>query len=198
MGHDEQSLWRDFDAATSNRRNDEVRQRAFNRLGAVIRPKANNYVKRIVGAALSAKLSRAFFDPEDIVQETLLELWKRKDLRSPRAWFYRRLEYGIRRRIKKFAFEAERDPYVREHESALHAQPQRSSGVYCNLVRHLHEAIRSLPNRSRQIVRLHHIEGYTEEVVARKLNIKSASVGRALNRAIPKLEAILRSRGILS
>lgn len=133
-------------------------------------------------------------DAEDIVQETLLRLWKRKDklaeLKSIEA-FAVTITKNLcldKLRAKKFdggevedyMMQTDRTPYV--------------SAEVNDAVSKVYEIMKSLPEQQRMVLQLRDVEGYSNEEAAEMLGMNVVTLRVNLSRARKKIREELMNR----
>lgn len=139
-------------------------------------------------------------DVDDVVQESYLRVWRahaRHPIQSAKAFLFqiaRRLAIDAVRHARVSPIETGRDSdlsaVLAPETDAAHAVTQQERK------RHLVEAVASLPNRYREIVILRKFEELPQRVVAERLGLSERTVENLLARALKKVEATLRRRGV--
>ena len=155
--------------------------------------------------ALHAWLRKRFpwlLDAENIAQEALFRLWRRKiklnsaPIASPKAALFtiaRNAAYDVARRNAIVGIESVADP---EDLCVLDSADVVESVSVRQEVEFLADAIRDLPTRCRQVVTLTKIYGYTEREVAQKLGISENTVRTQVVRGMERCTDYLRRYGI--
>jgi RNA polymerase sigma-70 factor (ECF subfamily) len=139
-------------------------------------------------------------DVDDVVQESYLRVWRahaRHPIQSAKAFLFqvaRRLAIDALRHARISPVETGRDS---DMLSVLANDPDAANtATLQERKRHLVEAVASLPNRYREIVILRKFEELPQKVVAEQLGLSERTVENLLGRALKKVEAKLRSRGV--
>jgi RNA polymerase sigma-70 factor (ECF subfamily) len=162
-----------------------------------------------LGGRLQAKL-----DPSDVVQETLLEAYRKQaQFRGTSdaelaGWLRQALAHCIADALRAFG-RAKRDLAL-EHslEAALDESSARLAAVLAadqsspsqraahqeQLVR-LAEALAELPDDQRQAVEMKHLQGYSVAVIAQRMGRSETAVGGLLRRGMTALRQRLRADG---
>lgn len=123
-------------------------------------------------------------DAEDILQETLIKyLQTAPALRSPaheKAWLLK-----VATNLSKNRMDYNRIRKTDELEETLVAENRED-------LRFVWEAVRSLPDKYREVIHLFHHEGYSTAQIARILGYKEATVRTNLRRGRQQLKKILK------
>jgi RNA polymerase sigma-70 factor (ECF subfamily) len=171
-----------------------------------------DYLVLLARLQLDARL-RAKLDPSDVVQETLLEAYrKRAQFRGQAdaelaAWLRQMLTHNLADAVRDLG-RAKRDVAV---ERSLEAALTDSSVRLCGLLAadqsspsqqavhnedllHLAQALARLPEPQREAVLLHHLQDQPLAEVARLLGRTEAAVAGLLHRGLKKLRELLHER----
>lgn len=149
-------------------------------------------------AALCASFRVAPQDFEDLVQESLLALWrKRREVENPEAWLIRALRLEClryqRREIRR------RKVAVDEVILELLADAGGLSEEALGLHQDLRTLISRLPARQRALIHLRFELGLTAEETARHLGYQPASLKKTTTRCLHALRSqLLRPRAPLA
>lgn len=123
-------------------------------------------------------------DAEDILQETLIKyLQTAPALKSPaheKAWLLK-----VAANLSKNRMDYNRIRKTDELEETLVAENRED-------LRFVWEAVRSLPDKYREVIHLFHHEGYSTAQIARILGYKEATVRTNLRRGRQQLKKILK------
>jgi RNA polymerase sigma factor (sigma-70 family) len=139
-------------------------------------------------------------DLDDVVQESYLQIWKARQVRSicsAKSYLFtvaRHIAIALSRRERRAArFEEPSDC----SELALDHSPGTveilSQKEKLALIA---DAIATLPDRMREIVLLHKADGFSQRAVAEKLGISEKTVENLVSRGIARCRAHLRERGV--
>jgi RNA polymerase sigma factor (sigma-70 family) len=152
-------------------------------------------------ASLKAYLRGAFpsvHDLDDVVQESYLRIWKTRaatPIKSAKAFLFtvaRRLALDFVRRSRRSPVVAVKDLaglFVLDVTSDA-----REAATTTDEIRILAEAIDALPGRCREVFVLCHIEGCSQQEVARRLAISENTVAVQSARGLQRCEKFLRHR----
>ncbi len=141
-------------------------------------------------AVMNAKLGRPFTDHEleDLVQETLVEIWRRLDtyqgLAALQTWAYRFCQHVLSTRLRS----AGRRPA----NVALDDARERAPRAPCSLdYEHVYSALDRLDARDAQIVRARHFDELTFEAIGLRLGMPESSAKANYHRALTRLRDLL-------
>ncbi len=134
-------------------------------------------------------------DAEDAMHDAVLSVLENETgvLKNPRAYLYRsvhnRLIDGHRRTrhldlIPLHYLDERKCPSLNYSDAQIHA---------AELLESLKEALAELPIKCRQVFLWHRLEGYTQEEIARKLDISVNMVEKYMIRAVRHLRDRLRN-----
>lgn len=170
------------------------------------------WLHRFVELRLDRRL-RARVDPDDVVQETQLEAFRRLDdylRRRPmpfRLWLqktaYERLSKARRRHVRAARRSVMREMPLPDRSSRillaqLMGKPEPSQGVsQLELIRGVAEAVAQLGQLDREIVIMRSYEGLSYDEIATILEIESAAARKRYGRALLRLRKVLDDRGLL-
>jgi RNA polymerase sigma-70 factor (ECF subfamily) len=156
------------------------------------------------GSSLQAYLRGAFpavRDPEDVVQESFLRLWKLgavQPIRSAKAFLFkvaRNLALDTVRRARISPITAVPDlaalPVMEETADVTKAACAREE------IALLAEALDALPPRCREIILLRKFQNLPQKEVAARLGISELTVQEQVYRGVRRLEKILVKRGVI-
>jgi RNA polymerase sigma factor (sigma-70 family) len=132
-------------------------------------------------------------DSEDVLQEALLALWrKRVQVQDYEAW----LLSALRLECLRYRRRASRQIYAALDRPALErlAGPDGSSEAAANLQRDLRRLIRRLPIRHQALIHLRYELGLTPEETASRLGYRVSSLKKTTTRCLQALRRHL-SRG---
>ena len=156
------------------------------------------------GSSLQAYLRGTFpnvRDPEDVVQESFLRLWKIRTgqpIRSAKAFLFkvaRNIALDLVRRARISPITAVPDlaalPVLEETADVTKAACAREE------IALLAEALESLPPRCREIILLRKFQNLPQKEVAARLGLSELTVQEQVYRGVRRLEKILVKRGVL-
>jgi RNA polymerase sigma-70 factor (ECF subfamily) len=133
-------------------------------------------------------------DAEDCFQETFLaalRLWKRQDVRHPRAALQKLAVARAVDRLRRRYRERGRDEPV-DWEAVRGAQPSPPQrAVAGELSQKLRQALAKLPGKQADVFCLYCLEGWAYAEIATELDISVDAVGVLLHRARGRLRAAL-------
>jgi RNA polymerase sigma factor (sigma-70 family) len=152
-------------------------------------------------ASLKAYLRGAFpavRDLDDVVQESYLRIWKSRaatPINSAKAFLFT----VARRLALDFVRRSRRSPFVPVKELAelfvLDLTPDaREAASTVEEIQLLVEAIDALPARCRDIFVLCHLEGFSQQEVARRFAISENTVAVQSARGLQRCEKFMRKR----
>lgn len=170
------------------------------------------WLHRFVELRLDRRL-RARVDPDDVVQETQLEAFRRLDdylRRRPmpfRLWLqktaYERLSKARRRHVRAARRSVMREMPLPDRSSRvllerLLGKPEPSHGLsQRELIRRIGEAVNQLGELDREILVMRSFEGLSYDAVAVILAIEPAAARKRYGRALLRLRKLLDDRGLL-
>jgi len=137
-------------------------------------------------AALCASFRVAPQDFEDLVQESLLALWrKRREIENPEAWLIR----ALRLECLRYQRRGSRQRHVAVDEATLEllADAGGLSEEAIGLRHDLRTLIRRLPGRHRALIHLRFELGLTSEETAKHLGYQPASLKKTTTRCLHAL-----------
>ena len=153
----------------------------------------------LVGTAERMLRDRAV--AEELVQDVMLELWRRRETLapdgSPQAYLFQATRNRVLNHLRHLKIEQRSEPEVRSesptsspHADAAVAQKELDAAV--------HRAVQSLPDRCRQVFELSRVHGLKYSEIARQLGISvktvEAQMGKALRTLREQLAAWLPDR----
>jgi RNA polymerase sigma factor (sigma-70 family) len=153
-------------------------------------------------AALRGWLRRAFpsvRDPDDVVQESLLRLWKARaahPIQSAKAFLFR-----VARHVALDSVVAQKRSPIQavDNLAALPVIEEKADVIEAisanEKVRIVAAALVALPPRCREVVMLRKLKGLSRAEVAERLGISEKTVDEQLARGVAKLEIVLRAQG---
>lgn len=158
------------------------------------------------GSSLRAYLQRRFpwlTDVDDIAQEALFRVWRRrrktadKETACPKAALFAIarnavFDLGRRRAVAKIEnmAEIERLSVLDERDDVAETVSTRQELEF------LAEAMRSLPNRCRQVLTLTKMYGYSQKETAERLGISEHTVRVQVAKGMRRCAEYLRRRGV--
>ena len=131
-------------------------------------------------------------EAEDIVQETFIKLWNRRDKLDE----YRSVEALAMITTKNLCLDkikARRYPVenMDNHRQFIESMPAETKVDHSDLIFGIHQAIESLPEQQQMIVHLRDIEGYEFEEIARVVDMNENAIRVALSRARKRIRELL-------
>lgn len=142
---------------------------------------------RALASRLRRQARRRGLDLEaarEVVQQAFTELFaKRPKLRNLEAWLVRVVDRRSIDWIRRAAT-------AKRLESSLKAE-ETPAAPSLDLRLAIEKALRGLPERQRQLVRLRYLEGYDEKTAAARTGYSPASVKKMLTRALRRLREVL-------
>lgn len=146
--------------------------------------KLYRYAVRIVGDHM---------DAEDVLQELLVKLWKKKDhfvtIDNKEAWcmtLTRNLSIDKIRKRKFRTDNIEDFHFIKNADPSPHVQLQSDDNMH-NLI----NVINTLPERQKAVIHLRDVEGYSYKEISEITGYKSDQVKVYLHRARQKLRKII-------
>jgi RNA polymerase sigma-70 factor (ECF subfamily) len=140
-------------------------------------------------------------DLDDVVQETYIRLIRAREsdhIRSPKSLLFvtaRNVAIDVFRRRNASPTE---DLADLEHFSVLEEGPNTTdSHVREQKLQLLEEAIKSLPERCRQVIMLKKIEGLSYDEISRKLGISHNTISAHLTVGVTKCRDYLQAHGVI-
>ena len=144
-------------------------------------------------ATMNLRLGHPFSDHEleDLMQETLVELWRRLDsfegLASLQTWSWRFCQHvlssrlrGIQRRPRRIGIDDLPPSAARVETTSLDFE-------------HVYDALDRIDERDAAIVRLRHFDQMTFEQIGRRMGMPESSAKAAYHRALARLRTLLES-----
>jgi len=131
-------------------------------------------------------------DAEDIVQESFIKLWKRREkldeYRSVEALAMIMVKNLCLDKIKtrRYLFED-----MEDHRRFLENLPAETKVDHADLIRGIHQAIKLLPGQQQMIIHLRDIEGYEFEQIAEIVEMNENAIRVALSRARKRIRELL-------
>lgn len=143
--------------------------------------------------ATARRVTRDAALAEDVTQETFIELARNSHrvTESVGAWLHR---VAWRRACNAIRDEMTRRRYEEAAAQSLHERPE---ATWEELEPQIDEALIDLPNKLREPLVEHFLEGRTQQEVAARLGVSQATVSRLLDSGIGELRSRLRSKGML-
>lgn len=141
---------------------------------------------------------------QDAVQETFVRVWRFADSLDPdrdlEPWLFRvarNTAYDLNRKRQRRPQAADADPTPVLEAVSEHRPDQRpdEAAMAAATMWQVRGAIDELPGGEREVVRLQHLEGYTQPEIADLLGISVGTVKSRSHRAHRRLAAALRARG---
>lgn len=151
-----------------------------------IHPCAEEVVKRFSDMVFRIALSRTgnYNDAEDITQEVFLKYIQKnknyEDWEHIKAWLIRVTE-NLSKNLLNSAWHRHTAPL--EDGMDVGETPPQGSEIL--------EAVQKLPEKYREIIRLHYLKGYRVEEISKQLNINESTVKTRLRRGRKKLREII-------
>ena len=142
----------------------------------------------------------ALADPEDLLQESFLRLLRARErghVSNPKAFLFataRNAALDLFRRQNVISMEplvSESASFVQEDRPSVPEIVSRSQEIEI-----LHEAIKALPPRCREIMTLQKIHGFSNRRIAERLGISINTVNAQLVIGLVRCRAYLRERGV--
>jgi len=136
---------------------------------------------------------------EELVQDVMLELWRRRETLapegSPQAYLFQATRNRVLNHLRHLKIEQRSEPEVRSEASSPHAD---AAVVEEELDVAVHRAVQSLPDRCREVFELSRVHGLKYSEIARQLGISvktvEAQMGKALRTLREQLAAWLPDR----
>jgi RNA polymerase sigma factor (sigma-70 family) len=156
------------------------------------------------GSSLRAYLQGAFpavRDPDDVVQESFLRVWKLRavqPIRSAKAFLF-----TVARKVALDALRRSRSSPISPVPdlAALSVMEEGTdvSGAVCTReeIGLLVDALQALPNRCREIIILRKFQNLSQKEVAARLGISELTVQEQVYRGVRRLEKLLVKRGVM-
>jgi RNA polymerase sigma-70 factor (family 1) len=131
-------------------------------------------------------------EAEDMVQETFIKLWNRRErldeYRSVEALAMVTIRNMCLDKLKSKKMQAER---MKDLENEMPASLQEQRLDLSDIVRKIHQIIQTLPEQQQSIIQLRDIEGYDYEEIAQMLEMNENAVRVNLSRARKKIRETL-------
>jgi RNA polymerase sigma-70 factor (ECF subfamily) len=136
-------------------------------------------------------------EAEDIVQETFIRLWNRRDKLDE----YRSVEALAMITTKNLCLDkikARRYPVesMENHRQFLENMPAETKVDHSDLISGIHQAMKLLPEQQQMIVHLRDIEGYEFEEIAEIVNMNENAIRVALSRGRKRIRELLTKTNI--
>lgn len=125
-------------------------------------------------------------EAQEVVQNLFADLWQRRAelmvKTSLRAYLYTALKYTVLDHIRA---QVVREKYVKaiQHTPESPHNPTADTVAYRELESTIHQGIRRLPERCRQVFRLRRLEHYSVKEIAQQLDISPKTVENQLTKA---------------
>lgn len=152
----------------------------------------------LVGTAERMLRDRAV--AEELVQDVMLELWRRRETLtpegSPQAYLFQATRNRVLNHLRHLKIEQRSEPEVTSEASS----PPRADAAVAEeeLDVAVHRAVQSLPDRCREVFELSRVHGLKYSEIARQLGISvktvEAQMGKALRTLREQLAAWLPDR----
>jgi RNA polymerase sigma-70 factor (ECF subfamily) len=131
-------------------------------------------------------------EAEDMVQETFIRLWNRRDKLDE----YRSVEALAMITVKNLCLDkikARRYPVenIENHRQYLENLPEEMKTDHSGIIQQIHQAIRLLPEQQQMIMHLRDIEGYEFDEISRIVNMNENAIRVALSRARKRIREML-------
>jgi RNA polymerase sigma factor (sigma-70 family) len=131
-------------------------------------------------------------EAEDIVQETFIRLWNRRDKLDE----YRSVEALAMITTKNLCLDkikARRYPVenMENHRRFIENIAEETKADHSDLIQGIHQAMKSLPEQQQMIVHLRDIEGYAFEEIAEIVDMNENAIRVALSRARKRIRELL-------
>ena len=156
----------------------------------------NSYKNKVYGYALQILQSESL--AEEIVQETFIKLWLKRETLGRVANFGGFLRTIVRNdtlnALKKIALEHKSYHVIHLDKTELDSATENAI-EYRETKRLLESAIEKLPNQQKTVYNLCHIEGLKQKDVAAQLNISPLTVKVHLREAIKSIRIHLDTHG---
>jgi RNA polymerase sigma-70 factor (ECF subfamily) len=150
---------------------------------------------------LAIKFLKSPEQSQELVQDVFLKLWaKRTELDKERpveAWLYTVARNLVINQFKKIA--REQMNRTTKQVSEVHAQVAEGADVRIleSETRHLlHEAIRRLPEKQREVYTLARLEGFSRLEIADQMKISSLTVKTHMSRAVVSVKNYVQNKGL--
>jgi RNA polymerase sigma factor (sigma-70 family) len=136
-------------------------------------------------------------EAEDVTQEVFIRLWNRKEKLDE----YRSIEALAMITTKNICLDkikARRYPVENfdDHRRFLENLPMESREDHSEIIQHIHQAIKTLPEQQRMIVHLRDVEGYEYEEIALVLEMNENAIRVALSRARKRIREMITNSKI--
>jgi RNA polymerase sigma factor (sigma-70 family) len=140
--------------------------------------------------ATARRVTRDAALAEDVTQETFIELARNSDrvTESVGAWLHR---VAWRRACNVIRNEVTRRRYEETGAESLH---ERDEAIWDEIEPHIDEVLNELPDKVRQSIVEHFLEGRTQQQVAVRLGVSQATVSRLLDCGISEVRSRLQRR----
>ena len=154
----------------------------------------NHYAPRLKSLMLRMGTEQAM--AEEVVQETMLSVWRKCHLYNPSKASVSTWIFTIARNLRIDRFRKENRPELDPHDPALVVQPDPSADEQLavkdryTLVK---ECLATLPEKQREAVQLAFIEDLSHQQISERLGIPLGTVKSRLRLSFEKLRLILGS-----
>jgi RNA polymerase sigma-70 factor (ECF subfamily) len=127
---------------------------------------------------------------EDVVQEVYAEIWRNQSEWSPGHTLRSYLLRAVKNRAINKMNKRETEQTYLERKAAEPDDIENNTAKILkrqHFKQKVHDAVRTLPDRARQVYTLHRREGYTYKEIAKIMNISVKTVERQMSRSLRKL-----------
>ena len=156
------------------------------------------YSKRLYGFAIGYLKSRE--DAEELVQDIFIKVWEnRADLdenQSFNSYLFTIAKNTILNHFRKKANQQSYINYIKHHTKLMHSKTEEDI-IYSDLYDHTRIVIDQLPSRRREIFLLNREHGYTNEEIAKRLNISKKTVENQITHAMKFIREKLGNKNLV-